>query len=223
MRYFAIFPVALRDGDFLVGVIFMYKNKIKKVSISAVFGAMGFVLMLLEFPLPFIIPSFVKFDFSEIPAIIAAFAYGPLYGILVCAIKNALHLFVTTSAGVGELSNFILGAIFVGVAGLVYRFNHTRKGALAGSVIGAAVMAVISVLTNYFVVYPAYVVIYGMPMEAIIGMYKDLLPFADNLFKALIVFNLPFNLGKGIIDAAICFAVYKRISPLLKRSGNKDE
>ncbi|MBR7133588.1 MAG: ECF transporter S component [Clostridia bacterium] len=201
----------------------MYKNKIKKISLCAVFGAMGFVLMLLEFPLPFIIPSFVKFDFSEIPAIIAAFAYGPLYGILVCAVKNALHLFVTTSAGVGELSNFIMGAIFVGAAGIIYKFNHTRKGALVGSLVGATVMAVISVFTNYFVVYPAFVVLYGLPLEAIIGMYKDLLPFADSLFKALVIFNLPFNLFKGIIDAAICFAIYKRISPLLKKLGSKVE
>ncbi len=194
----------------------MNKSLIKRISLSAVLGAMGFVLMLLEFPLPFIIPSFIKLDFSEIPALIATFAYGPLHGILVCLIKNLLHLFVTTSAGVGELSNFILGAIFVGVTGVVYKKMHSRKGALIGSLVGASAMAIISVLTNYFVVYPAFVVIYGMPMEAILGMYKALLPVADNLFKALVIFNVPFNLAKGILDAAVCFAVYKRLSPILK-------
>ncbi len=195
----------------------MKKYTVKKIAVSGILGAMGFVLMLLEFPMPFIIPSFIKFDFSEIPAVIASFAYGPLFGILVCLIKNLLHLFVTTSMGVGELSNFILGAIFVGIAGLVYKKNHTRKGALIGTLLGALTMAVISIATNYFVVYPAYVIIYGMPMEAILGMYKALLPFADNLFKALVIFNLPFNLFKGIVDAAVCFAVYKRISPILKK------
>ncbi|MEE1055615.1 MAG: ECF transporter S component, partial [Acutalibacteraceae bacterium] len=89
------------------------KINVKGIAVSAVCGALGFVLMLLEFPIPFIIPSFIKLDFSEIPALIASFAYGPIYGILVCAVKNLLHLFVTTSGGVGELSNFILGAIFV--------------------------------------------------------------------------------------------------------------
>lgn len=78
-------------------------------------------------------------------------------------------------------------------------------------------MAVISIFTNYFVVYPAYVVIYGMPMEAILGMYKALLPAANNLFKALVIFNLPFNFFKGLVDALVCFAVYKRISPILKK------
>ena len=192
------------------------KINVKGIAVSAVCGALGFVLMLLEFPIPFIIPSFIKLDFSEIPALIASFAYGPIYGILVCAVKNLLHLFVTTSGGVGELSNFILGAIFEGAAGIVYSKMHNRKGALIGSLVGAFLMALISVFTNYFIVYPAYVVIYGMPMEAILGMYKALLPAADNLWKALIIFNFPFNLAKGILDAAVCFLVYKRISPILK-------
>ena len=194
----------------------------KAVAVSAVCGALGFILMLLEFPLPFIIPSFIKFDFSELPALISAFAYGPLYGILVCLIKNLLHLFVTTSAGVGELSNFILGVVFVGTAGIIYKRIHNRKGALIGSLVGAVLMAVISIFTNYFIVYPAFSVLYGLPMDAIIGMYKALLPFADNLFKALVIFNLPFNTVKGIIDAAICFAVYKRLSPILKSKKAKN-
>lgn len=194
----------------------MKSMKLRKISATAILGALGFVLMLVEFPLPFIIPPFIKLDFSEVPAIIAAFAYGPLYGILVCAIKNILHLFVTTSACVGELSNFILGAIFVGTAGLFYKKMHSRTGALIGSLIGAFIMAAVSVATNYFIVYPAYVVIYGMPMEAILGMYKALLPAADNLIKALVIFNFPFNLVKGIFDAAVCFTVYKKLSPILK-------
>ena len=61
----------------------MKKVNVKRVAISGILGALGFVLMLLEFPLPFIIPAFIKFDFSELPAIIAAFAYGPLHGIFV--------------------------------------------------------------------------------------------------------------------------------------------
>ena len=199
----------------------MKKTTIRGIAVSAVLGALGFVLMLLEFPLAFIIPSFIKFDFSELPALIATFAYGPFYGILVCLIKNLLDLFVTTSAGVGEHSNFVLGEIFVGVAGNYYKKEHTRKGALIGSLLGAVTMEVVSIFTNYFIVYPAYVVIYGMPMEAILGMYKALLPTADNLWKALIIFNLPFNTIKGVIDAAICFAVYKRISPILKNGRKK--
>lgn len=194
----------------------MKKQTIRGITVSAIMGAVGFLLMCLEFPMPFIIPEFIKFDFSELPALIVSFAFGPMYGVLVCAVKNILHLFITTSAGVGELSNFLLGAVFTATAGTIYRHIRNRKGALIGSICGAFVMAVISVLTNYAVVYPAYVVIYGLPMDAIIGMYKTLLPTADNLLKALLIFNFPFNFVKGIIDAALCFCIYKKISPVLR-------
>ena len=192
------------------------KFNIKSLAVVAIMGSIGFILMVLEFPMPFLIPPFIKFDFSELPAIITAFALGPIQGIIVCLIKNLLHLFVTTSAGVGELSNFILGAIFVGTAGIIYRYKKTRSGALIGSIVGALLMAVISVVSNYFVVYPAYVTLYGMPMEAIIGMYKALLPASDTLLKSLLIFNLPFTFAKGMIDALICFVVYKKLSPILK-------
>lgn len=190
--------------------------KFKSITVTAIMGAIGFILMVLEFPLPFIIPPFIKFDFSELPAIVTAFALGPIHGIAVCFIKNLLHLFITTSAGVGELSNFILGAIFVGAAGFIYKYKKTRTGALIGSLVGAVLMAAVSVVTNYFVVYPAFVELYGMPMPVIIDMYKALLPFSDTLLKSLIIFNLPFNFAKGIIDAVICFVIYKKLSPILK-------
>jgi len=162
----------------------MKKINTRAIAVAGILGAVGFVLMLLEFPLSFIIPSFIKFDFSELPALIAAFAFGPTYGVLVCLIKNLLHLFVTTTMGVGELSNFVLGAIFVAIAGYIYKYHKDRNGALIGCVSGSVVMAIVSVATNYFVVYPAFSLILNLPMEAIVGMYKALLPTADNLFKA---------------------------------------
>ena len=194
----------------------MDKFNVRAVAVSAVMGAVGFVLMALEFPLPFIIPSFIKMDFSELPAIITSFTFGPLYGILVCLIKNLLHLPMTGSAGVGELANFILGAFFVGVAGIIYKKNKSRKGALIGSVAGALAMSAVSIFLNYFIVYPAYVVLYGMSMDVIIGMYTAILPYSDSLLKSLLIFNLPFTFVKGIIDVVICFIVYKRFSPVLR-------
>lgn len=193
----------------------MQKQNIRNITVTAIMGAIGFILMMLEFPLSFIIPSFIKFDFSELPALITAFALGPWWAVLVCFIKNALHLFVGTTAGVGELSNFVLGATFVYTAGVIYKKNKTRRGALIGSLIGAVLMAVISVATNYFFVYPIYAKML-LPMDAIVGMYTALLPFVDNLLEALVIFNFPFNLAKGLIDAAICFAIYKKLSPILK-------
>lgn len=204
----------------------MEKNKqktaLRGLAVSAVLGAVGAILMMLEFPLPFLIPPFIKLDFSELPALIAAFAFGPQYGILTCLVKNVLHLPFGSSVGVGELSNFVLGAVFIGIAGTVYHFKKNRAGALIGALTGALAMALFSIVSNYWLVYPAYVRIYGMPMEAILGMYQALLPAADSLIKALVIFNLPFTLAKGLIDALLCFAVYKRLSPVLKNGFSKN-
>ncbi len=195
----------------------MKKRNIHNLSVTAIMGAIGFILMMLEFPLSFIIPSFIKFDFSELPALITAFSIGPWWGVAVCLIKNLLHLFVGSTAGVGELSNFVLGAVFVFVAGAIYKRKKTRGGALIGTLAGAFSMAAVSVVTNYFFVYPIYAKML-IPMEAIIGMYKALLPSCDSLLEALVIFNFPFNLAKGLIDAAICFLIYKKLSPILKVS-----
>ncbi len=176
------------------------------------------MLMLLEFPISFIMPSFIKFDFSEIPALIAAFAYGPFYGVLVCLIKNLLHLPLTTTGCIGECSNFILGAVFVFIAGLIYKKMRSRKGALVGSVIGSFTMSFISVFTNYFIVYPLFSLVLNLPLEAILGMYKAILPSVDNLFEAIAIFNFPFNFVKSMVASLVCFAVYKRISPILKKT-----
>ena len=208
---------AFSCGGFLFEVKNMKNQKVHKMTITAIMGAIGFILMLLEFPLAFMIPSFIKFDFSELPALITAFAVGPWWGVLVCLIKNILHLFVGQTAGVGELSNFVLGAIFVLGAGVIYKYKKTRAGALIGSLVGAVLMAGISVATNYYFVYPIYAKML-IPMDAIIAMYSDILPEADTLIETLVIFNLPFNLAKGLIDAAICFMVYKKLSPILKNT-----
>ena len=189
-------------------------SKVRVLTGTAMLGAVAAVLMYLEFPIP-IMPAFVKLDVSELPALIASFAYGPVSGILVCLIKNLIKLPSTSTAAVGELFNFVMGALFVGVAGLIYKRNKTRKGAIVGALRGALVMAVVSVPYNYFIVYPAYVVMYHLPLDAIIGMYQAINPNVNGLLACLLVFNLPFTFVKGALDAALCFLVYKPLSPIL--------
>ena len=189
-------------------------SKVRVLTGTAMLGAVAAVLMYLEFPIP-IMPAFVKLDVSELPALIASFAYGPVSGILVCLIKNLIKLPSTSTAAVGELFNFVMGALFVGVAGLIYKRNKTRKGAIVGALLGALVMAVVSVPYNYFIVYPAYVVMYHLPLDSIIGMYQAINPNVNGLLACLLVFNLPFTFVKGALDAALCFLVYKPLSPIL--------
>ena len=189
-------------------------TKVRALTGTAMLGAVAAVLMYLDFPIP-IMPAFVKLDVSELPALIASFAYGPVSGVLVCLIKNLIKLPSTSTAAVGELFNFVMGALFVGVAGIVYKRNKTRKGAIVGALLGALVMAVVSVPYNYFIVYPAYVVMYHLPLEAIIGMYQAINPSVDGLLTCLLVFNLPFTFVKGVLDAVLCFLIYKPLSPIL--------
>ena len=181
---------------------------------TAMLAAVATILMYMEFPIP-IMPGFIKMDISELPALIASFAYGPLSGIAVCLIKNLIKLPSTSTAAVGELFNFVMGALFVGVAGIVYKKNKTRKGAIIGAVAGALIMALVSLPYNYFVVYPAYVVMYHLPLEAIIGMYQAINPSVDGLLACLVTFNVPFTFAKGMVDALLCFLIYKPLSPIL--------
>ena len=133
-----------------------------RLAVAAMLSAVAAVLQFVEFSIP-LIPSFVKLDISDLPALLGTFSLGPVYGVVIQLVKNLLHLPFGSSAGVGELSNFILGAVFVLCAGLVYRKHKSRKGALIGAMLGAVLMAVVSVPSNYFFVYPAYVKVYGRP------------------------------------------------------------
>ena len=148
-------------------------------------------------------------DFSELPALIAAFAYGPLSGVIVCLIKNLINLLSTQTGGVGELSNFILGCAFVLPAGLIYKHKKTKKSAVLGALLGAVIM-----VSNYYIVYP--ICTKFMPMDVIIAAYSSILPSIKNLWQALFVFNLPFTFAKGLVNVLIATLIYKPLSPILK-------
>ena len=190
------------------------QSKTHKLVVTAMLSAVAAILMFLEFSVP-IMPSFIKLDISELPALLASFSLGPVYGMAVCLVKNLVNLTHTGTGGVGELCNFLMGVTFVVPAGLLYRKMKNRKGALLGSLIGAVIMAVVSVPLNYFITYPIYSVF--MPMEGIIGMYQLILPFVDNLLECLLIFNMPFTFVKGMLDVLLAFLIYKPLSPLLHK------
>ena len=183
------------------------KQKTHRIAVAALLAAVAAVLQFVEFSIP-VMPAFIKLDVSDLPALLGTFSLGPVYGVAIQLVKNLLHLPFGSSAGVGELSNFLLGAVFAFIACIVYKKHKNRGGALWGSVAGAAAMAVISIPINYFIVYPAYVVLYGLPLEAIVGMYQEILgtvaqvPTSNALLNCLMVFNVPFTLCKGLLDVA---------------------
>ena len=180
-------------------------------------GALASILMMLEFSTPFM-PGFIKFDFSELPGVFAAIAISPLSGVLVCLIKNAVHLIVTTTGGIGEVANFILGAVFVLTTGYIYRFLKDRKFSLIVSgVTGSMAMAIVSLPVNYYITYPVYSKM--LPIDAIIGMGSAINGNITNVMTFVIMAVAPFNILKGFIVSAITLLIYKHISPILK--GNR--
>ncbi len=187
-------------------------TNVRKLTTTAVLAALSAMLMYLEFSVP-LVPSFLRYDFSDLPAIIAAFGVGPFAGVAVELIKNLLHLPVTGTSGVGELANFIIGSCFVFPAGIIYKYNKNLKGSLIGAATGTVIMALASLPVNYFITYPFYTNF--MPMEAILAMYTIINPAANTLIKALLMFNLPFTFIKGLISVIITFLIYKKISPLI--------
>ena len=189
------------------------RMNVRKLTMTGMLSAVATVLMFLNFSVPFM-PNYIKLDFSELPALIAAFSMGPISGIAVCLIKNLVNLTFSQTGGVGELCNFILGVLFVFPAGLIYKKMKSLKGALIGSLLGALIMAITSVFINYYIIYPIYTAF--MPMEVIIGTYKAILPSVDNLWEALLIFNMPFTFIKGIASVIITFFIYKKLSPVIK-------
>lgn len=189
------------------------RSKIRFIAVTGILSAASAILMMLSFSVPFM-PSFIKMDFSELPALIASYCMGPLSGVLVCLIKNLINLPMTTTGGVGELSNFVLGCCLVLPAGLLYRYRKNRKFALIGALVGSLTMALVSLPSNYFVMYPIYTKF--LPLDKIIGMYQAIFPGVNGLFSCLLIFNVPYTFLKGALDTLLTFLLYKRISPLLK-------
>ena len=142
------------------------RSYVRRLVVTAVLSALSAALMYLEFSVP-VVPSFLKYDFSDLPALIAAFGVGPLAGVAVELIKNLIHLPMTATGGVGELANFIIGVCYVLPAGLIYRFRKGKSGALLGALGGAVLASVMSLPVNYWITYPVYTKF--LPMDAIIG------------------------------------------------------
>ncbi|ADH60350.1 membrane protein-like protein [Thermoanaerobacter mathranii subsp. mathranii str. A3] len=193
----------------------MEKTKTQTIVKVGFLSATAFILMYLEFQVP-LFPGFLKLDFSDVPALVASFAIGPLYGVMVELIKNILHATVTQSGAIGEIANFTVGSIFVYAAGVIYQFNKTRKTALISMAIATVVMAVTASLLNYYVFLPLYQRVMGWPMDAIINMGKAANKNIVDV-KTLISYGIfPFNILKGIVVSVITFLVYKKLSPFFK-------
>ena len=188
-------------------------TKLRTITGVAVLSAIAFILAFLEFPVP-LSPSFARMDFSDFPALIGAFAYGPVAGVLIELVKNALQLFSTGTGGVGELANFLIGGAFVLVAGLIYRQKKTKKRAWVSCIVASVAMGVMAAVMNYFVLLPLFEQF--MPLDELIASFGTFIPFIQTKLDVVLYNAFPFNLLKGLIISVVTMLVYKKLSPLLK-------
>ena len=182
----------------------------------SVLATIAMILMFFDMSVGFA-PSFLKLDFSDLPALIGAFSMGPMAGVLVQLVKNVLHLLVEGSktAGVGELSNFIVGSVLAYSAGFIYYKNKTFKRAVLGLIVGVLLMTTVATLSNYFVIFPIYSKV--MPLDKIIELGSKVNKFVVD-YKSLILYAVvPFNILKGTAVSIVTLLIYKRVSPILHK------
>lgn len=169
-------------------------NKFIKVSLLA---AIAVVLMYIDFP---ILPMFpwLKIDLSDVPALMGAFAFGPLTGIVIELVKNFLIVLVKGSSTgfVGEFANFLVGISLILPASIIYSRNKTKKSAIIGMIVGTISIEIIGILANVFILLP----LYGMNMVG------------KELFNYVALGLLPFNGVKSLLVCVVTYLLYKRLS-----------
>lgn len=198
----------------------MKNNKLNTMIKISLLSVMAFILMFFEMALP-IFPDFLKIDISDIPALLGAFALGPVEGIAIELFKNVLKIIFkgTQSGFVGEFANFIVGSILVFTAGSIYKANKSKKNAIIGLIVGSLAMSIVAAVLNYTVFLPLFAKVFKAPIDAFVAMGNKVNPNIDSLKDLVLWSILPFNLLKGIIVSVITIPIYKSVSPIL----HKDE
>jgi riboflavin transporter FmnP len=158
---------------------------------------------------------FYKLDLSNLPVLLGTFAMGPFIGSVILLIKSATGLLFTTSQGVGELADFLLGFAMILPVGLLYRHRKTRGTAVLGMGIGAITATIAGVLLNYFVLIPFFVALFGIPVDTIIGMGTNMFPAVDSLWSFVLLITAPFNIIKWSLISLVTGLIYKPLSPIL--------
>ncbi len=192
-------------------------NHAKVIAFIGMLGALSAILMSINVPLPFA-PTFLKFDIAELPALFAGFFMGPVSGCTVIVVKIVLKLLLqgTETAFVGELMNIIGSCAFVLPASLIYKFIHTKKGAVLSLSLSTVLVSIIAIFLNAYIAFPMYSSLYGIPMEAILEMGSSVNPLIHDNITLMLYGVLPFNLVKHGITSLVTYLVYKRCGNALR-------
>lgn len=196
----------------------------RKIAMIGVFSAIATVLHIFDFPV-FFAPGFYKLDFSEIPALIGGFAFGPVAGVMIEICKILLKLMIkgTSTAFVGDLANFVIGCSFILPASIFYMVKKSKKNAVISCVAGTLCMTVFGSAFNAIYLLPAFSKLYGMPLEVIIGMGTEVNAAITDITTLVLFAVVPMNVLKGTSVSLVTMLVYKKLSPILKSATVKSQ
>lgn len=190
------------------------QRKLRNMVKVGILAAMSFILMFVQFPIP-VAPPFMKVDLADVPALIGGFSMGPIYGVLIQLIKNILNLSKTSTYGVGEISNFVVGGLFVFVSSSIYKKNKTKKNATIAMICGMLIMTLAATLSNAFVIFPLYGKAMGVDMNAFVAIAHKTNSLVKSYFTMMIFAIVPFNLIKGFVEILVTKLLYKHVSSIL--------
>lgn len=188
-------------------------SKLVKISILA---AIGYILMFIAIPIPALFPDFLKIDISDLPVLLGGMALGPIAGIWIAFLKNLLQLVTgfSTTGGVGELANFIIGGSFVWIVSFIYSNKKNIKGVIIGLLLGIITMTIVGCIANYVLILPFYSTI--MPIDQVINMGSKINPLITNKITFILWIIAPFNLIKSSLISLITLPMYKKTEKILK-------
>lgn len=189
----------------------------KNLTMIAMFSAISAVLMVFEIQLPFS-PSFIKFDFSDLPVMLGGFLIGPFAGGIIAFMKILLHFLLngTTSFFVGDLSNLLLTLSFVLPASFIYQQKKTKKTTIQGLLVSIICTSLLAIIFNLFLIFPLYLKVLNLKMVDLINMIHVVNPLVKDVFTMIVFSLLPFNLFKYSIVSMITMLSYKKLSILFK-------
>ncbi len=189
----------------------------KTIAKVGILSAIAYVLMFISVPLP-IFPSFLKIDVSDIPAIFGGMSLGPIAGIAIVIIKNFLQgITASTTGGVGEFANVIIGGSYVLIICLFYRKWKNIKGVVAGGLVGIVAMTIMGCIMNYYIMMPLYATVYGMPLDAIIQMGTVINSKVTDLYTFVIWMIAPFNIIKAGLMTVVTLPLFKKMEKILTK------
>ena len=186
----------------------------RRVSIVGICAAIATVLHILDFPLLFLAPEFYKLDFSELPVLLCGFYLGPAATVACEGVKILLKLLIkgTSTAFVGDFANFVVGCSFVLPATIWYHAHKSKHGALIGLILGTLSMAILGSAFNAVYLLPKFSQLFGLPLDAIIGMGAKINGSVHNVTTFVLVCVAPLNVVKGTMVSFLTMLLYKRVA-----------